>query len=49
MYKYKEAVQEAIQFWALSVRCTFTVIKSNPRCYDVKYDIEGCPWRVYAF
>ena len=43
MYKCKEAVQEAVKFWALSVRCTFTVIKSTPRCYDVKCSIEGCP------
>ena len=42
MYKCKEAVQEAVKFWALSVRRTFTVVKSTPRCYDVKCGIEGC-------
>ena len=43
MYKCKEAVQDAVKFWALSVRRTFTVVKSTPRFYDVKCSIEGCP------
>ena len=43
MYKC-EAVEMAVKFWALSVWYTFTVVKSNPRCYDMKCDIEGCPW-----
>ena len=31
------------------MRRTFTVVKSNPKCYNVKCDIEGCPWRLHAF
>nr|ADB85343.1 putative transposon protein [Phyllostachys edulis] len=49
MYKCKEVVQDTVKFWALLVRRTFKVVKSTPRFYDVKYGIQGCPWRVHAF
>lgn len=47
--KCKEVVQEAVKFWVLSLQHTSIVVKSNPRCYNVKCVIKGCPWRVHAF